>query len=400
MIAFSGGCINAEAALPASGQFVSAVNLGISSVEVEYNGNQSVSCPYAHYENIYYFDNPTDYMSSGRGQCVYAAYIGQQLDFSQGVKVRITAPFSVLHTDYLYTYASCFAYYSVSSAAYNAPSVAYFDNVTGAVHRVASPSVGGVYPRIGIQQPNCLPAIAEIDLSISGDISVLEFTFYGCALNPSDYTLIITIGDFYCSSGATAQTGTIPQVPAGWDETTTTTETTSSSGSGNVNVNVDVDMTETNTILEGISGILSGLVESIASLFVPDSEWVQAWITAVKGDLTEIFGAYGAASSMLQQAFDTLLNGSSVASVYFPPIRIPNLSGGVFELYAGGLVPLSNDVTRLTVSDGLIGSASFEDYAKYAIDIAATFAVINSIMKRVKAVLVGETVVELDNEDG
>ena len=178
--------------------------------------------------------------------------------------------------------------------------------------------------------------------------------------------------------------------------------TTSAVTGSDINVNVDVDLTETNTILGTISSLLSGLIDGIKGLFVPDQEWLVSWINSVKSTLTEFFTFYPAANSMVEQAFDTILEGSAVESIYFPAIELPDITGQYdsITLYSGGYVPLLPQSVNFTVTEGVLGSATFFDYMKYLIDIVATMYVINMVRNKFKAVLVGESVVELDDGGG
>ena len=212
--------------------------------------------------------------------------------------------------------------------------------------------------------------------------------FYGnTSVNASHMYLFIMIP--YVDSGASGQTGTF----------TTVTTTSSGGGSTEINVNVDVDMSETNGILNTISSILSSIVDGIQGLFVPDSSWMTSWYESVEDTLDDVFGASSAASAMVEQAFTTLIQGTAVNSIYFPAIEIPNLSGGVVTLYAGGNVPLLPQNTNFTVASGFLGSASLYDYMKYLIDIVSTMAVINMVRTKLHAILVGEVVATNDGGD-
>lgn len=213
-------------------------------------------------------------------------------------------------------------------------------------------------------------------ITVSSGYSI-QATFYGNTRSDSS-TVHLYIAFPYVDSPATGSNGIVG----------------STSPIPDININIDIE--ETNGILGGISDILSGLVEGIQGLFVPDSEWVSSWIVSVHDIFDDTFGAYSGASGMLDTAFDTLLNGTSVSSLYFPPIQYPDTDGVVHTLYSGGSVPLLPPDNDFTVSNNLFGTSSFYDFMKYLIDIVSTMAVINMIMHKVKAVFVGESVVEID----
>ena len=156
-----------------------------------------------------------------------------------------------------------------------------------------------------------------------------------------------------------------------------TTVTTTSQPSYTIDVNVD--MSQTNTILGGISDILSGLVSGIQGLFVPSEEWINQWLQAMKNALLDAFGDIPELQDQLQTAIRNLINNSAVQTIHFDGVSPP----GVGQIIAPRDVPLRPS-----------GFESLYSFIRVAVNLVATIAVVNMLLNKFKAVLVGEVVID------
>ena len=144
-------------------------------------------------------------------------------------------------------------------------------------------------------------------------------------------------------------------------------------------IDVNVDMSQTNTILGGISDILSGLVSGIQGLFVPSEEWINQWLQAMKNALLDAFGDIPELQDQLQTAICNLINNSAVQTIHFDGVSPP----GVGQIIAPRDVPLRPS-----------GFESLYSFIRVAVNLVATIAVVNMLLNKFKAVLVGEVVID------
>ena len=158
------------------------------------------------------------------------------------------------------------------------------------------------------------------------------------------------------------------------------TSTTSVVTGTDINVNVDVDMTETNGILSTISGILSGIVDGIKGLFVPDSAWLSSWYASMVQALYDAFGDIPELNDQISQSIQNLINASAIENFQWPGVNVP----GVGQISAPRLVPLKPNPVEF---------GSLYSFIRIAVNIVATCLVINMLINKFKAVLVGEVVV-------
>lgn len=176
------------------------------------------------------------------------------------------------------------------------------------------------------------------------------------------------------------------------DSPTTTAPpvTTAPSGTGDINVNVDVDLTETNSILttiaNGISGFFQVIVDALSDLFLPDEDYVKNWADDVKDLLESHFLGTGVNVDPLIDAFEDLATYGATTSIRFPGIDL-NIANTNFS------IPAKSVDLRPMEDSGIYG------YIEIAINIAATLSVFNLVQRKIKAILVGERVVEVEGDD-
>lgn len=171
---------------------------------------------------------------------------------------------------------------------------------------------------------------------------------------------------------------------------TTALVTTAPFGTGDINVNVDVDLTETNSILttiaNGISGFFQVIIDAFSDLFLPDEDYVKNWADDVKDLLESHFLCTGVNADALIDAFEDLATYGATTSVRFPGMSL-NIAGTTFS------IPAKSVDLRPMEDSGIYG------YIEIAINIAATLSVFNLVQRKIKAVLVGERVVEVEEDD-
>lgn len=171
---------------------------------------------------------------------------------------------------------------------------------------------------------------------------------------------------------------------------TTVPVTTAPSGTGDINVNVDVDLTETNSILttiaNGISGFFQVIIDALSDLFLPDEDYVKNWANDVKDLLESHFFGTGVNVDPLIDAFEDLATYGATTSIRFPGIDL-DIANTNFSISAKSV-----DLRPMEDS-GIYG------YIEIAINIAATLSVFNLVQRKIKAILVGERVVEVEGDD-
>lgn len=164
-------------------------------------------------------------------------------------------------------------------------------------------------------------------------------------------------------------------------------------GDFTVNINTAID-NQTNTLV----GALGGLVTDIRGLFVPSS----ADIINFKADLEVLTGqtflGIDDAEGLRDQAYAQLLGVQPVSTIDLPLLSFPDNTNVDFALDPA-------DINGLAVQDGNIkvpvkprenDFGFFYELAAWGIDIIATLLVVNMLLNKWKAVMVGEKVVEIE----
>lgn len=89
------------------------------------------------------------------------------------------------------------------------------------------------------------------------------------------------------------------------------------SGTGNVTTSgtggttVNVDLTQTNSLLGTIADLISGLIDGIVAIFIPDEADLLDWLDAMHDMLREHFGSFIDAMTIIDDVFDAVHGDSA-----------------------------------------------------------------------------------------
>lgn len=385
-IVFSGASIDAAAALTNGRYLTPTESRDIFGSEISgkyYNGSEYVDCTFTYNTTATLYGVNTagltgDYLNANSTYLIYTAQFTANTAV-QYITVEVQPTYSIFDTTQIH---SCIALSAGTSNASSpaTPSSTFqspsWDWIIGgsSVHLENSDTISGGGKKAGIDfklnSVHTWFSFVQLDFTSQSSISgySLAADFYGNSAVGGKYYL--AIGCPYVDSSSTASNGTFTTAPAGV--------------SGDINVNVDVDMTETNGLLGTIADLLSGLLDGIQGLFVPSQNFVINWKDQLVQLLWDTFGPYDFLHTELLDLITDIMGEGTIQAVEFPAINVPHTS---FTLPARSVPLIPN------------GTEGLFDKAAYAIDIVATFAVINMFMRKVKAVLVGEKVVEIDDAD-
>lgn len=170
-----------------------------------------------------------------------------------------------------------------------------------------------------------------------------------------------------------------------------TTTTDSGAGSvttvsgGDINVDVNVDLDETNSILEdileGISSFVSDIVEGVVYIFKPvDDDYIENWLDDMGDVISEAFSDKVDIDILRDMLLDLGSYGATT-SIEFPSFSIGDYT---FPARAVALRPAGFD--------------SLFNLVETAVNLVCTIWVFNMVLMRIKAVFVGESVVEVEGD--
>lgn len=176
------------------------------------------------------------------------------------------------------------------------------------------------------------PSFVEASFSAQSTFSAYSYRccFYGNSLQSGRYVFFVSCP--IISADSSVASGT--DIGSG---------TTGSGSSGDITVNVD--MSTTNGWLSDIADILSGLVDAIVGIFIPDDDDLLQWLDDMHALLERHFGSFIDAMFIIDEVF-----------------------GAVHEDDAGGVAPGMSDVTVSTSTIGLP-----RDYTVSAYGVTFTF---------------------------
>lgn len=174
-------------------------------------------------------------------------------------------------------------------------------------------------------------------------------------------------------------------------QTTTTTETSSggavTTGDINVDVNVDVDvdMEETNgllsdiidTIIDAVSSVVSG----VGDLFMPDEDYIENWIDDMSDLVVDAFSDSVHDDTLKDILLDIGTYGAS-DSIRFPAVTVGNTT--LIPSTSVSLVPFGRDIMV---------------HVETAINLVCTMWVLNMVMNRIRGIIVGEKVVDIEGDE-
>ncbi len=308
----------------------------------------------------------------------------------QYITFDIAPTYSISNTNQIHTFIALGSDYYVSDT-YQSPSWDW--SVGGSnIHLENNDRIGaGSYIRARLSGDDLYNAsFVPFDWSSPSTSSGYSYraTFSGnTPLGNSGNRWVLALGIPYISADATGANGTLPPESSG--------------GSGDVNVTVNVDMSETNEKIEETNGLIGSILSWIGDFFVnlgntvkgwfvPSQDFITNWVHRLIEIIEDKFAPWPVADQTIKdivQRLLTALGEGGVQSVDFPTISIPGVPDGPF--IDGRSVSLNGDGAW----SGLIGT--FADF----VDVVCTIWVINMVCHRVKAVLVGESVVEVEGSD-
>ena len=172
-------------------------------------------------------------------------------------------------------------------------------------------------------------------------------------------------------------------------ETTTTTDSGSGSvttvSGGDINVDVNIDLDETNSILEdileGISSFVTDIIEGVVYIFKPvDDDYIENWLDDMADVISEAFSDKVDIDILRDMLIDLGSYGATT-SIEFPSFSIGDYT---FPARAVALRPAGFD--------------SLFNLVETAINLVCTIWVFNMVLMRIKAVFVGESVVEVEGD--
>ena len=373
LIVFSGGSIKASAAL-SGGRYMTATEARQvfgDTISFQYwNGSDYVSGSFAYDSSIQLLGcdgvTKTDYILAQPIALKYVATVSTVNTSNNYVTVDIRPSYSIFDTSQLHSLIALSRGGAQVANSYTSPS---WDWVWGgsSVHlenNVLNSS--NFKAQVYFADWNyCTYVPADFSTqSLTSGYSV-RAAFSGNSPTSNKYYLYIGVP--YVDTDSTGSNGTYTTASGG-----------SGGGSTEINVNVDVDMTETNGLLGDIADLLSGLVSGIQGLFVPSEQWLDDWLDAMADALEDAFGDIPALHDQLETAIQNLINNSAVQTLHFDGVSPP----GVGQVIAPRDVPLKP-----------AGFESLYSFVRIAVNLVATIAVINMLLNKFKAVLVGEVVI-------
>ena len=400
-IVFSGACIKASAA-PSGGEYMSASDVlqfyGARISAQYYNGSDYTDFEFVYssqssIDSIYSSVSYPDSVYSGAPFLLYYADISNLPGYNTAVghvTVQVTPQYSITNTSFIHTFIGLQDLGS-NSDTYQSPS---YDWVWSgdSVHlenSASDPSTSGGQACFGDSaspSSHLWYTFVPVDLTSSSTTSgySVRASFSGNDVRGTANVLGLAVGIPYVSSGASGSSGTLPPV------------------SSQPDINVNVDMSETNEKIDETNGLIGSILSWIGNFFVnlgntvkgwfvPSQDFITNWVHRLIEIIEDKFAPWPVADQTIKdivQRLLTALGEGGVQSVDFPTITIPGVPGGPF--IEGRSVPLKGD--NGAWADLIEVFASF-------VDVVCTIWVINMVCHRVKAVLVGEAVVEVEGSD-
>lgn len=183
----------------------------------------------------------------------------------------------------------------------------------------------------------------------------------------------------------------VGSLPSNTEPVSTTTTTDSGAGSvttvsgGDINVDVNIDLDETNSILEdileGISSFVTDIIEGVVYIFKPvDDDYIENWLDDMADVISEAFSDK-VDIDILRDILIDLGSYGATTSIEFPSFSIGDYT---FPARAVALRPAGFD--------------SLFNLVETAINLVCTIWVFNMVLMRIKAVFVGESVVEVEGD--
>lgn len=350
-----------------------ALDIFGSSISCQYfNGSDYVDGTFL-YDSSYQMTSynsrsVTDYIAARPYFLRYVATLNNVSTDRSYITVDVRPSYSIFDTSQLHTAIALSTGSVLPGGSYTSPSWDWYWGGSS-VHlenNVLQQGTNGYRATLYIANANCTYVPCDFSSQSATSGYSVRACFYGnTGINTNQYYLYIGVP--YVDADASGMNGTSTSVSSG-----------SGGGSTEINVDVNVDMTETNGLLGDIADLLSGLVSGIQGLFVPSEQWLDDWLDAMADALQDAFGDVPALHDQLETAIQNLINNSAVQTLHFDGVSPP----GVGQVIAPRDVPLKP-----------AGFESLYSFVRIAVNLVATIAVINMLLNKFKAVLVGEVVI-------
>lgn len=154
----------------------------------------------------------------------------------------------------------------------------------------------------------------------------------------------------------------------------------SDNGDGSQSINITVETDNSGLI----SGILSGLKNLFAFLFIPDQDFMNSWHEDIEDSFADHLGGVAQAVSLIDEQADYLRAATSADYIYFPELTLPigdsggsashPLIGSDYTLIEGRQVELRPARTgKLKI---------LWDFVEFAVDVVCVLAVFNMLQTK------------------
>lgn len=337
-----------------------------SSLNVTYfdgTEDKTVQAVYVGSDVTEYIDGyqETDYFKSGLQTCIYS-FSGSVVNNPSYMAVEFPAEFGLLDTEMVYTVAGITATGSdISSSVYQTPQWVW--TMGGSRQVFEGRADYGLHYRARMSANYAYGEVFDyvpVSWTHQGLTSAFSQRLYFSYASPASEssTYYIAIGCPYISSD-----GSI--------DTISGTSGTSGSGSPGTTINVNVDMDETN-------GILRGLPDAIAGIFIPDDEAVEQFHADMQQLAQDHLGGLYESVDIIDDFVDSLDNVSATDSITVPVWNIP-LAGETF-VFGGGQMPLK--YSQLSI---------LYDAIAWITDFLATAAFVNMCKRKLEIFFVPES---------
>lgn len=276
-----------------------------------------------------YSDSPVGFVSSAPIWLMYTCSLPGANSNNDYIEFHLEPSYSIFDTEYIYT---CYAFSSASqiSTVFTSPNsdwyiggvITHFANSSASTNSSSKAWLRGSSNSSGSDQYcSYIPIVHSSATKFSAYSIDCEFQGNSSYRGNGYYTLYVMAP--YVSGDATGASGTFAP---------------DQSGSGNINVNVDVDMDETNGLLDDIKQGIAGIGNTILGLFVPDDEFMEAWVDDMQDLLSDHLGGLYEAVASLEDFWQQFENVQAKSAIHIGECRLP-LAGS--ELVLGNWdVPL------------------------------------------------------------
>ena len=154
------------------------------------------------------------------------------------------------------------------------------------------------------------------------------------------------------------------------------TGTIEDDGNGTQNINVTVNTDN--------SGLLSGLLNGLRSLFVPSQEYMNSWHADIEDSFSEHLGGVSEAVDLIDEQADYLRAATSADYIYFPELKLPIGSSG----FSSGHETIGSDYVLIQGQQVELRPARtgklkiLWDFVEFAVDVVCVLAVFNMLQTK------------------